>query len=147
MSATVLTLVLGIAGSLIAGYLMGWRWTERRYKRKHEPAALVFHRKLGKVIEEAERTRGRNALIKARAIVELRDSYRKSLTVISQHLNGQIDSLGRVLEALVRDPGNAAIADEVGMIVRVLGTTWPEKEAIIEVELRKLLAEEGLVED
>jgi hypothetical protein len=74
----------------------------------------------------------------ARTIVSLRDEIRTPATNLSQLLNSDIDTLAEN----VKKRDQAATRETL----KVLEEKWPKKMNKINVELRKLITELGLIE-
>lgn len=84
-------------------------------------------------------------VIRARAIVSLRNQMRDTLTNIQRHLNSDIDRL----EILIKSGDKEAVkkTKEIRDVIGVLNRTWLAKAEMIEIEMRKLLAELGMFEN
>jgi hypothetical protein len=80
-----------------------------------------------------------NIEVSARSIVASRNDLRSDLDAIGSRLDSQIDGLQTELAKPEPDP------ERLVTIMEVLRQKWPSKEAEIEVAVRKLLAELGLV--
>ena len=86
-----------------------------------------------------------------RIIVSIRDSTRQQLTNVSELLNSDIDKLKDLIQQADRfvtsgEPVPQRISAQIAETIRVLKGTWPSKRSQIDVALRKLLVELGLVE-
>lgn len=93
---------------------------------------------LDKLISDGVRDGRERALLNGRGIVSTRDDLRGSMLNISEQLNSDIDVLGQQ----VRDSAGRAAAYET---IEVLSKKWPAKKAQVEIQLRKVLAELGLL--
>jgi hypothetical protein len=135
----------GVVGCI--GFVVG-RWFQRqKYKSKYTNAISTFSRNLGEAIS------GPNSDVvpKARTIVAIRDSSRNELTNVARLLNSEIDRLKTLLEeadkfAQVGEQIPSHILRQIAETINVLRGTWPYKKDQIDVAVRKLLAELGLVE-
>jgi hypothetical protein len=159
-SITELLVKLTVAAvTAIAVWSIAWwrgRQKERRiFERKIEGAPRIYVERLGTMIVRAINEGKDNAIINAKAIVDARDSMRRSLISIGQHLNSTIDDLaqaaGRASKRLnvtdAESPGPHVQGDAVQCWenIQILQRTWDGKREIVESEFRKLLAEAGLV--
>lgn len=118
--------------------------TVESYKRQLEAAQSRFTNSLGGLIDEASkearRTEGPSQLIPAaKALVSARNGFRTSLESVSQRLDSEIDQLERELSA--NQPNQARIAG----LVEVLKRKWPAKKEEIDLAVRKIITELGLV--
>jgi hypothetical protein len=114
-----------------------------------DDAPRKYVNELDKLITAAMRQGRADVIINARAIVSLRDALRNSMVQISTQLNGNIDRLASEIGEtnLVGQPPpyrQPASTDTIYQTLQVLAITWPGRKEIVEVELRKLLAELGL---
>lgn len=129
----------------------------RRFKSKIKDAPSVYTERLGALIEAAFSEGPERAIINASAIVSVRNEMRVSLVSISNNLNSEITHMEQLLggddtelskkhkiEKLKHEKVADASPEELFRLIEILRKTWPEKRIIIEVQVRKLLAELGL---
>ena len=114
------------------------------FRRQVDAAQTRFTNILGTLIDEASnearRTEGPSHLIPAaKALVSARDGFRLSLESVSQRLNSEIDQLARELST--PRPDLAKVTE----IVDVLKRRWPAKKEEIDVAVRKIITELGLI--
>jgi hypothetical protein len=114
------------------------------YQQAYDVAAERFTNTLGGLIEqasvEANRREGPSQLIPAaKALVSTRDGYRSDLENIGSRLDSDIDALGQELAKTSPDQRHVAI------LVETLRRKWPGKKDEIDLAVRKLLTELGLV--
>lgn len=138
-----------IAGLVVAAVTGGVSWVagrkskEKEYKTKHEAAIKAFSGELRKLIISTN-PNANDAVTKARAIVSVRNSLRATLTSLAASLNSNIDRLEELVGPDDRRIDNPA---QVRERLAVLKESWPAKDAEIEVAIRKIMAEMGLVEN
>jgi hypothetical protein len=163
--AAIIAALIGAGATLIATHWQIQAERERReaaeqqalfYKAKYENAPKMFAKELGTLVENApayENAPGtdthslnpdpnyRQSIIEsARSIVSARDGLRTSLDAIGNRLDSDIDELKS--EASAPDPDLNKLVTTLGVLRR----KWPSKQAEIEVAVRALLAQLGLVE-
>jgi hypothetical protein len=81
----------------------------------------------------------RSISVSARSIVAARNDLRSSLDAIGNRLDSQIDELQAELAKPNPDP------EKLITLLEVLRQKWPAKQAEIEVAVRKVITELGLV--
>ena len=130
-----------IAGLIVAGLLgvIGFYFGQRTYEQRLESAPSLYTDHLDRLIREAADDQASEVKVSAQAIVSTRNDLRSSLVSLNSLLNSDIDVLAELLES------NASAA-QISSRVKVLEKKWPAKRDQVKVELRKLLAELGLVE-
>jgi DNA repair exonuclease SbcCD ATPase subunit len=125
------------------------------YQAKYENAPKVYVEQLGGLINTAPRymnARGtdtqhlnldpeyrRSISVRAKSIVAARNDLRSSLDAIGNRLDSQIDELQAELAKPEPDP------EKLIAILEVLREKWPAKQAEIELAVRKVITELGLV--
>ncbi len=149
------TITLEVVGGLITaviltflGFFYGRYFEKEKYKKRYDPALSNFSTNLGEAIMNAQRN---TSIEEARIIVSIRDSTRQQLTNVSELLNSDIDKLKDLIQQADRfvtsgEPVPQRISAQIAETIRVLKGTWPSKRSQIDVALRKLLVELGLVE-
>jgi hypothetical protein len=152
-------LLISILGSLIAAaivavisYSSGRKAgaiSERKiFEQRIKSAGEVYAARLGKLIHDAQRywaTSYKEGIeSKSRAIVDTRNQFSFSLTGLSRLLNSQIDKMEKILEDVQPGQLDQERAKQLGMLIRVLGDTWPGKTEQLKYETRKILADLGL---
>ena len=161
-------LILFVAGIV-------WAAVTARFRKKIAAAPRQYVDELDKLIGRAIAEGETNAVINARAIVSARNSLRDSMAVIASRLNSEIDRLAddigeshglwtlaaqvsvaqgmqspaTTTESSAAQPASASGDEEIRsaawQTIQVLSRIWPAKKVQIEVELRKVLAELGLM--
>jgi hypothetical protein len=105
---------------------------------------LDFHKRLGAHIERPFASGTSEVDVQARSISTLADEFRDALEKIRGLLNSDIDRLmaqTRDLQGLAGNPEQQeSVRASIEQTLLVLRRTWPDKQARIEVELRKLEA-------
>lgn len=125
-------------GAAIIGRISGKRKGRAEKEREIDDAARKYVDYLDKLIQDGVREGRENALLNGRAIVSTRNDLRGSMLSISEQLNSDID----VLSLNLLDTTARAAAYET---IQVLAKKWPAKKAQVEIQLRKLLAELGIL--
>ncbi len=115
------------------------------YRKLLEDAPTKFTTRLGQLIDEASkesnRKEGPSQLVPAaKALVSARDGFRSDLESVKDRLDSEIDQLSRELS---REPPDM---QKITELVEILKRKWPAKKEEIELALRKLMAELGLVQ-
>jgi hypothetical protein len=110
-----------------------------QYKRVYEEAPKKFAKRLGQVITDASQGNSSNAVVDAKTIVAVRNDLRSALDSVGKRLDSEIDEL----EAELKKP--QPDMTKVATLVQVLKQKWPAKEDEIELAVRKIVAEMGLV--
>jgi chromosome segregation ATPase len=110
-----------------------------QYNRVYEEAPKKFAKRLGKVITDASEGNSSNAVADAKTIVAVRNDLRSALDSVGKRLDSEIDEL----EAELKKP--KPDMSKVATLVQVLKQKWPAKEDEIELAVRKIVAEMGLV--
>jgi hypothetical protein len=132
--------VAAVTGAV--GWMAGRQSKENEYKQKHAAAIKTFAGELRKLISSANPSAG-DVIITARSIVSVRNSLKATLTTLASALNSNIDLLQEVVGVDNRPvPDSGAVRERLA----ILQKSWPAKEAEIEVSIRKMLAEMGIVE-
>lgn len=84
---------------------------------------------------------------KAKSIVSTRNELRSTLTALTSLLNSDIDRLSAQLDAAdakrLRD--NYWDSGDIEETLKILERKWPDKMGQVQIELRNLLAQLGLV--
>jgi hypothetical protein len=147
LAIEVLAGLIAAGVAAIAGFVTGRLFQAQKYKAKHKIAISTFSRNLGEAIAGPNS----DVLPKARTIVAIRDSSRNELTNVAHLLNSEIDKLKTLLDeadnfSRIGERIPAHIISQLGETINVLRGTWPYKRDQIDVAVRKLLAELGLVE-
>ena len=114
------------------------------FKRLVEAAPTTFTNNLDQLINQAvaetQRKEGPSQLLSAsQALVSARKSLASSLDVIQSRLDGDIDELEKELSKPKPDE------TRVAFLLDVLRRKWPTKKAEIELAIRKIETELGLV--
>jgi chromosome segregation ATPase len=125
------------------------------YTVRYENAPKAFTEQLGKLVETAPTYRNAPGtdtrilnpdpeyrqviLVRAKTIVAARDDLRSSLDAVGNRLDSQIDELKAELAKPNPDP------ERLVTLFDVLRQKWPSKQAEIELAVRKILTELGLV--
>lgn len=147
LNPILVSFLIGIASGVAVLYMSGWRPGRRTLEERGSPVVVEFHEKLGAQIERVSPPGTSEVDIQARAIVNLRDEYRETLSNLQKLLNSEIDRLSaqlRDLEGLKSSPANQQkVRKDIEQTLEVLRRVWPDKAARIEVELRKLRAEQN----
>jgi hypothetical protein len=145
--AAMITGACGIAAVIIAerrGYHKGAHDTAAEYRQMHEMAINRFASSLGQYIERPISGVGDDLEVRARAIVRIRDDYRRNLTSLSDALNSELDDLANLVAEL--RAGNRDVLPEIQRTLAVLKEMWPTKTITISVATQRILAELGLAE-
>ncbi|MEO4026549.1 hypothetical protein ABH313_00630 [Chromobacterium vaccinii] len=135
-------IIEGIIASLIAALIIAYAsfyFGKQTYEKRVESAVDIYADHLDKLIREANTESGSEIRVAAQAIVSTRNDLRSSLVSLNSLLNSDIDVLAEMLAA-------DASAGQFSNRLKVLEKKWPAKRDQVKVELRKLLAELGLVE-
>ena len=153
MDAIAVPLAVQVLGALISAaviaavaFVLGQRTIERRYTTEYEAALTSFSLELEKAITNDANI---EELVKATAIVSIRNSVRNELMNVNRILNSDIDTLSELLakaEEFKNQGKNIPrpLARQIEERMDVLRLTWPSKKPQIDVALRKLLAEIGI---
>ncbi|MCG7927619.1 MAG: hypothetical protein JAY67_19035 [Candidatus Thiodiazotropha taylori] len=146
-----------MAGAILAGggYVIGKSTGEdvgvqkerARLEQMFENAPKSYTKHLDEMINEKTNDDPQKILIKARAIVSTRDDLRSTLTSLNALLNSEIDKLAQQIESSEsqRRGGDGWNPRELEETIEVLKRKWPSKMDQVDIEVRKLLAELGLV--
>jgi gas vesicle protein len=153
MEPTIIAAVIGAVATVVAAVIAlqsGKKAGREEIAREIDDAPRKYVDHLDRLIKRAIQEGGPNAVLNARAIVSTRNDLRESLIKISDRLNSDIDQLAReVGEAAGTDRGNTrqqqAGYSAIYETIQVLSRKWPSKKDQVEVELRKVLAELGLL--
>jgi len=109
------------------------------YRRIVEDAPGKFTRRLRELIGRASESRDAELVARSRALVAARNGYRSVLDSVGSRLDSEIDALEAELRKPRPDPA------VIRTLTRVLQAKWPAKEDEIELAVRKLMTELGLV--
>jgi len=125
------------------------------YQAKYDNAPKVYVEQLGKLITSAPQYQNihgtdtrmlnpdpdyrQSISVSAQSIVAARNDLRTSLDAIGNRLDSQIDELQAELAKPNPDP------EKLVTLLEVLRQKWPAKQAEIEVAVRKVITELGLV--
>jgi DNA repair exonuclease SbcCD ATPase subunit len=125
------------------------------YQAKYENAPKIYIQQLGTLINAAPTYKNsigtdtrslstdpdyvRSISVSAQTIVAARNDLRSSLDAIGNRLDSQIDQLQAELAKPSPDP------EKLVTLLEVLRQKWPAKEAEIELAVRKVITELGLV--
>lgn len=146
--ANLLMLAIASVASFVYGKVTGETEIKDQYIQKFEAAALVYGGNLQRLIEDANKSpTSEEMLMRARAVVSARNDIRAGLDRLSSHFNSDIDRLAReIQDAEARQARNEPWKDG-GMraTVGVLLDKWPSKMTQLQIEVRKLQSEFGLV--
>lgn len=130
--------------SVLAGILLVKFGRREKSDEKSLSPPLDFHRRLGEQIRQEFASGTEEVEIQARSITSLAEEYREALDTIRRFLNSEIDRLmaqTRDLQGLRGSPTQQEqVRASVEQTLIVLRRTWPDKQARIELELRKLEA-------
>jgi gas vesicle protein len=150
MDPTIIAAIIGGIATVTAAIIA--RKTGRKEGREEKeqeiddaPRKYVNH--LDKLIQTAIQEGSSNAVINARAIVSTRNDLRESMMKISERLNSEIDRLAKELgessgeEIVIQQASPTALYETI----EVLKRKWPAKKDQVEIELRKVLAELGIL--
>lgn len=140
MDPTVIAAVIGAIATVVSaiiGRQSGKKIGREEKQKEIDGAPRKYVEHLGKLIHTAIGKGSKAAVLNARAIVSTRDDLQGSTMKISEVLNSDIDRLARE----VKDAGDSAVYETI----QVLGKKWPAKKDQVEVELRKVLAELGIL--
>jgi len=115
-----------------------------RYRRNYEEAAKKFTAKLGDLINKAaaraeSKENQSDVVTAAKTLVAARNDAARSLESLGAALDSEIDLLQR--ELLAKSPNVPKIVE----LIRVLQGKWDIKKAEIELRVRKMQVELGLV--
>jgi hypothetical protein len=120
---------------------------EKEQEIDDAPRKYVEH--LDKLIRDAVHQGREKAVLNARAIVSIRNDLRGSMMRISELLNSDIDRLSREIgEPIGREVDQQpqrANPDTIYETIQVLEKKWPSKKDQVEINLRKVLAELGIL--
>jgi hypothetical protein len=158
-----------IVAVLTASFWLVWEAAMARSRKKIAAAPHVYVSVLDKLIQTAMAEGKEMAVLNARAIVATRNSLRDSMVIIGRSLNSGIDRLAndigeskglweqpiepnldhpRVNGAQSNPPhleSESEMQAAAWETIQVLHRVWPSKKLQIEVEIRKVLAELGLL--
>jgi hypothetical protein len=114
------------------------------YRKQLQDAPTIITKRIGTLIRgasyEINMTERQPQLIPAaKALVSARNSFRSVLESIGDRLDSDIDQLEIELS---KDPPDLA---KISELIEVLNRKWPAKKDEVEIAVRKLLAELGLV--
>lgn len=131
------------------GYAFGKLQSARKQQKRLNDAPRKYVEHLDRLIRQAIDAGGDDAVVRARAIVSARDSMRRSLSSISEYLNTEIDQLSEQVGISERQKQSQRFPKQLepkGIFetIRVLQSVWPSRKALIEIEVRKLIAELGI---
>ena len=141
--APVLVVFITFIGGLAWQQLRRVRVRLEHLEERIGDAPRVYAERLELLIKQATREPER-AVLHARAIVDVRNTMRRSMITISDQLNSEIDRLASEI-ATPSGSDRTSVSDaSIFRTIEVLALGWPAKRAVIEVELRKLLAELGI---
>jgi len=120
-----------------------------RYRQRYEAAPKLFVKDLEDLIDKAPRRMKNGAqaegadpgdvVVSARSIVASRDGLRSALEAIGSRLDSQIDELKDELNKPQPDPAKLL------QTLQVLRAKWPSKKDEIDVAIRTVIAQFGLV--
>jgi hypothetical protein len=155
-----IAVVAGVTVAAVTG-LAGFLYGQVHQQKQIEEAPRVYVEELSRLIDKAVTEGENSAIVNARAIVAARNSLARSLTSISNELDTEIDHLAIQIGAETLQPssripfgggsdtGSAATRPQdpkaAYQTILVLSKVWPSKKRQIEVEIRKLLAELGIL--
>jgi hypothetical protein len=140
--------------ALIGTWILSQLHAKDTYTAKLRAAPRIYVERLDELIKRGVDEGITNAIVNARAIVNVRGDLAESLVSMSRFLDTEIDELAsevggqRLSSSLTPSGGNprgdpsAAFAT-----IQVLSRKWPSKRDQIEVEIRKLFTEMGLDAD
>ena len=141
MDPTIIAAVIGALATVAAaviGLQSGKKQGREEKEKEIDDAPRLYVEHLDKLIGVAVREGTKAAVLNARAIISTRNDLRGSTMKISEVLNSDINRLDREVE---EEAGQGAVYETI----QVLGRKWPAKKDQVEVELRKVLAELGIL--
>ena len=152
MDPVTLAAVIGAVatlGAAIIGRQSGQKAGRKAKEKEIDDAPRKYVDHLDALIQTAVREGQQNAIVNARAIVSTRNDLRESMMKISDRLNSDIT---RLAEEVGEPTGEGRVSRSerasTGAIyetIQVLGRKWPAKKDQVEIELRKVLAELGIL--
>jgi hypothetical protein len=138
-------IVVSITGAV--AYFRGKRKGEEEYEKQCLSHIAQFSQLLDKKIKDAAKAvkldNREDVIVKAKAIVKVRNDLKEDLDDLRSLLNSTIDEL----EALVKSNDNAVLnenSNQIRVLVQVLHESWDAKAPQIETRLRSLMAKLGV---
>ena len=141
MDPTIIAAVIGAVATISAAVIAlqtGKKQGRAEKEKEIDDAPRKYVNNLDKLIKIAMREGATKASINARAIVSTRNDLKESTIKIADRLNSEIN----VLERQQQEQARSEVLMET---IEVLSKKWPAKKDQIEIELRKVLAEMGLL--
>jgi len=141
----------GVVASTIfaTGMNIGAGWKDDEYKQQYSSAPAVYTSHIGDQIIKPvpDATDIDDLLVRSKSIISIRDDLRSTLTGMGKLLNSDIDTLTKRVKELeeICSLGDGCNGKEVEQTLKILQEKWPSKVSQVDVEIRKLLAELGLV--
>jgi hypothetical protein len=123
---------------------------ENRYAQKLEAAPGTYTKKLGEKIRSARRavpSRTREVEVSARAIVTLRNQFARHLGGISELLDSEIDGMESILQEVELSELDEQGASQLVVLIQVLNEVWDAKADQLQTELRRIMADLGLLQE
>ena len=168
MDPTIVAAVIGAAATILAaiiGLRAGKSAGREELRKEIDDAPRKYVDHLDRLIARAMKEGTEKVMVNARAIVSLRNDLRDSLMKIHDRLNSDIDTLAEQIggpgggqqdigreqkappprERRDRERQASTATEAVFETIQVLSRKWPGKKDQVEVELRKVLAELGLL--
>lgn len=133
---------------------VAWLARGERYHKRVNAAPANFTTRLGVLIDQAVTEGPQNVRVNARAILAMRDGFRRVSINISDLLNSEMDALSAQLnKGVVHRPmvvraeqQNAPenVSDELFVTVKVIQRAWQGKRDELDATMRQLLSLLGL---
>jgi len=150
--------IVGIATGLIVSALtgaIGWFVRGETYRKRVDAAPTKFTARLTELIDRAVEEGPRNARVNARAILAMRNGFRRVSISISELLNSEMDVLAAQLNngvvhrpilvrAEQRDVNEHLSDAELFETIKVLQRAWRGKKDELDATIRQLLTLLGL---
>lgn len=150
--------IIGITTGLIVAGLtgaVGWLVRGETYRKRVDAAPTKFTARLTELIDRAVEEGPEHARVNARAILAMRDSFRRFSISISELLNSEMDVLAAqlnngvvyrpiVVRAEQQDAKEHPSDAELFDTIKVLQKAWRGKKDELDVTIRQLLALLGL---
>ena len=149
-----ISIVAGLIVSALTG-AVGWLMRGETYRKRVDAAPTKFTARLTELIDKAVEEGPSHARVNARAILAMRDSFRRYSISLSELLNSEMDVLAAqlnngvvhrpmVVRAEQRDAKENLSNEELYETITVLQKAWRGKKDELDVTIRQLLALLGL---
>lgn len=150
----IVSIVAGLIVSVLTG-TVGWLLRGETYRKRVDAAPSMFTARLTELIEKAVKEGSKHARVNARAILAMRDSFRRYSISLSELMNSEMDVLAAqlnngvvhrpmVVRAEQRDINDNLSNEELYETITVLQKAWRGKKDELDVTIRQLLALLGL---